>query len=209
MNIPIKIPYYLSFRIKPELNIFMLFTCVLATVCYVDAPVSWDASQLTPGSKCDVQDGQKNWVCGEVMAAGTSKDFVRVSIVNSAVPRNITLPRSSPRLAAAGSHTLKQNSNADIEEGSLCENIGKERLEELLDLARGISSTTPATETTLQDISCAVETILMLSHPPELIPSLNAFLKEVLVMLVRAIERDNCILEGYMNLLQKLFFVDR
>ena len=98
-------------------------------VLFIDTPVQWNAAMLSPGDKCDIQDSENIWHAGEVITSGTNKDHVRVSILNSSIPRNLTLPRSSPRLATAGAHTSQRNGALTLEQGSKCDSLTKESLQ--------------------------------------------------------------------------------
>jgi hypothetical protein len=195
----------------------------MTTTAVLDTPVEWSASGLTPGDKCDIEDNAKHWHLGEVMSSGTTQEFVRVALINVQVPRNFTLPRSSTRLAAPGENSSGQRA-AGIEQGTMCEEMSKDRLDSLeKNLLRirpkdqteeavnptGIESTTEPTEFTVwKDINSAVEIILMSAHPPQSIPRINSFLKTVLTELVRVIKYNKKIIEAHFQLLRKLLFLN-
>lgn len=166
------------------------------------------------------------------MTAGTTKAFVRVLLLDTdggagavAAARNLTLPRSSPRLAEAGVHSAGRRG----EQGLVCEEMNEERLMALKEQLKGLyprreqlnqegklegerggeqEQEQEMTKDIWQETIQAVETVLSSSHPPALIPTANSFLQTVLALLARVLQTDRAIEEAPLRLLQKLFFVD-
>jgi hypothetical protein len=197
-----------------------LYSCSPASTA--DAPVKWDAVQLSPGDQCDIQDSEKLWHLGEVMTSGTTKDFVRVLLLGTEVPRNLTLPRSSARLAGPGVRSAgRRGGGAAAAEGELCEDLTLARLEEL---QQRVEDLDPQRQGQREgqgqrqgegegwhEVIVAVERVLTSSHPPALLPAVNHFLKGVLALLVRVVkeEEGEGLGDAQLALLQKLLFVDR
>lgn len=157
------------------------------------------------------------------MASGTNKEVVRVLLIGTDVPRNITLPRSSPRLACPGVYTAG-HSGRGTEQGGLCEEFNKEHLSILLDKLHrlnqqsdvemkvvdesAVKDNTDMTRDWLEVVT-AVETILASSHPPSLVPAINSFLKEVLKYLTGVIKAENLMRDTHFHLLEKLLHTNR
>lgn len=197
---------------------FNLSLCVVFT----DAPAKWSAATLAPGDKCDVQDSEKQWHLGEVMSSGTTKESVRVAIVMTKVPRNLTLPRSSPRLSPP--HTKSSGTRAgSAEQGTACVDMTKEFLEGLRQkmqrllpvVSRDLAGTESVSwvdagdsESVWREVMGAVETALTSSHPPPLVPAVNSFLRAVLTLLARLGQEGQGLAEDQLHLLEKLLFLD-
>ena len=188
--------------------------------------------QLSPGDQCDIQDGEQQWHLGEVVSSGTTKDFVRVQLVRGAVGagpgpggaeqaaaatavaaaavRNLTLPRTSARLAEAGTRSGSGGRRGGAEEGGACAEMTQARLEEVTQRAEGLGRGDREGEGEgWQEVVEAVETLLSSSHPPALVPAVNGLLKAALGALVRVLQAERSISDEQLHLLQKLLFVDR
>ena len=196
--------------------------------------MKWTSSQLSFGDKCDIQDSEQHWHLGQVLRRGTTKSSVRVLLLDAGpvTARDLTVSRSSPRLAGPGVHSAGQSTVEMEAQGCMCEELTAERLKVLTEQLRvlypreQLHSEHKEGGTTMkeqeqeqgqeqgrsrdvwQETIQAVEKVLMCSCPPALVPTANAFLQGVLVLLARLVETKKAIEDAQLNLLQKLFFGD-